>query len=333
MQTAQFELHAEIEDRHWWFVARRRILAEVVRGVLPPDPTTTILDVGCGAGGNAAALAGDYRCLGIDASPVAIDLARQRFPGVKFLCGLAPQDVPPEILAATRLVMLNDVLEHVRDDYALLSTLIAAMAPGTFFLLTVPAGPELWSPHDESFGHFRRYRSADFRALWADLPVKTRLASHFNSRLYPLIWAIRRWNRWRGFTAGSAGTDFSLPPAWLNRCLTSVFAGEGRRLASMVDRSAGAGYAPGVSLVALLRARAGRDGAAIEARGRCGGSFRSHVEQLSHRRARRRLNCEKRRPLLHWRQFGRYNGQNLAPASDLLAINECGRRRAVGAKK
>jgi hypothetical protein len=28
MQSEQFLLHADIEERHWWFVGRRRIMRE-----------------------------------------------------------------------------------------------------------------------------------------------------------------------------------------------------------------------------------------------------------------------------------------------------------------
>jgi hypothetical protein len=91
-----------------------------------------------------------------------------------------------------------------------------------------------------------------FRALWQGLPVALRLVSYYNARLYPLIWSIRRWNRWRGMASGSAGTDFSLPAAWLNRALTRVFAGERRRLARMIRDPSHRGYRRGVSLVAIL---------------------------------------------------------------------------------
>jgi 2-polyprenyl-3-methyl-5-hydroxy-6-metoxy-1,4-benzoquinol methylase len=78
MQAAQFELHAQIEDRHWWFVGRRRILNDLIRAILPPTHNSTIVDVGCGTGGNLASLAADYECVGIDSSRHAIELAAAR---------------------------------------------------------------------------------------------------------------------------------------------------------------------------------------------------------------------------------------------------------------
>ena len=49
-----------------------------------------IVDVGCGTGANIAAMAEDYTCVGIDPSREAIELARSRFPGGRFVCGPRP---------------------------------------------------------------------------------------------------------------------------------------------------------------------------------------------------------------------------------------------------
>lgn len=255
MQHDQFQLHADIEDRHWWFVGRRRILCRLVGEVLTPSPQAVIVDVGCGTGGNIAALADRYTCVGIDTSNEAIELARQRFPKVRFIAGRAPTDLG-ELAAQARLFLLTDVLEHVRDDYAMLSELLAAASPGCYFLLTVPADPSLWSEHDESFGHYRRYDRGRLEGIWAGLPVTTLLVSYFNSRLLPVVRLVRAWNRRRGQAAGQAGTDFWLPSRPANWLLTNIFAGEARRMARQL-RGRNRGYRAGASLVALLRREAG----------------------------------------------------------------------------
>lgn len=261
MQTAQFQLHAEIEERHWWFLARRQIVRRLIGEVLPPSPQTTIVDVGCGTGANIASLADAYRCVGIDTSADAIRLARGRFPQVKFLQGFAPVDLGAEIDQA-RLVLMMDVLEHVDDDFALLGDMLSATQPGTWFLLTVPADMSLWSQHDESFGHYRRYDLQRFRRLWQDLPVTEVLASPFNSRLYPLVKLVRGWNRLRGHALGVAGTDFELPSPPVNRLLQMTFAAEATQLTRQIQGANTRPYRHGVSLLALLR----RDAGAIAAR-------------------------------------------------------------------
>jgi SAM-dependent methyltransferase len=256
MQSDQFQLHAEIEQVHWWFVARRRIVRQLIGQILPPEPDALVVDVGCGTGGNIAGLAGDYPCVGIDTSAEAIALARQRFPQAQFVCGWAPQDLGAKMQQA-KLVLLMDVLEHVPDDFAVLSSLLAAAAPGTHFLLTVPADYALWSEHDKSFGHYRRYDQGRLELLWAGLPVAPRLVSYFNARLYWPIRLIRERSRRYGRTSGRAGTDFWMPRPSVNRMLEAIFAGESRRLTGLLNGRCRKGYRRGASLMAVLRREGG----------------------------------------------------------------------------
>jgi SAM-dependent methyltransferase len=256
MQTQQFQLHAEIEERHWWFVARRRIVRRLVRRVVPPSPQATIVDVGCGTGANIAAFSDDYHCVGIDTSAEAIGWARQRFPGVEFLVGRAPDDLD-ELAQKARLFLLMDVLEHVADDFTMLSELLAAASPESHLLITVPADPSLWSQHDESFGHLRRYDRPRLEALWSGLPVDALVVSYFNTRMLPLVRLVRACNRLRGRASGRAGTDFWLPPAPVNRLLEAAFAGEAHVLEDLLAGRRRRGYPAGTSLLALLRRKPG----------------------------------------------------------------------------
>lgn len=257
MQTAQFHLHARIEQRHWWFVARRQILADVIHAALPPSsPERTIIDVGCGTGGNLAHLADDYECIGIDTSAEAIRLARRRFAGVQFIRGLAPRDLGP-IMDRAGLILLSDVLEHVADDFKLFSELLAAAQPGAHFLITVPANLALWSEHDRAFGHYRRYDPGRLAQLWQDLPARPVFVSYFNTRLYPVVRAIRLWGSLRHQATGEAGTDFRMPSDRVNRALARCFAGERHRLARLARGEDARPYAHGVSLMALLEREPG----------------------------------------------------------------------------
>ena len=256
MQSDQFRLNFDTELRHWWFVARRRILRELAAEVMPPCRDSIVVDVGCGTGGNIASLADDYTCVGIDPSAEAIELARSRFPGVRFICGRAPDDLDPQARQA-KLLLINDVLEHVPDDFALLSRLLAAAGPGTCFLLTVPAGASLWSVHDVSHGHYRRYAMERFERLWQGLPVTVLLLSYFNSRLYSVVKLMRSVGRRRKKACGEAGTDVRMPWPLLNGILTRIFQGESRTLIDLLHGRRRRGYRMGVSLVALLRRNEG----------------------------------------------------------------------------
>ena len=225
----------------------------MVGQLFPPSPETTIIDVGCGTGANLASLTGEYRCVGIDTSADAIRLAQERFPQTEFILGRAPDDLGKTIGEA-RMVLMMDVLEHVPDDFSLFSAVAAAVRPSTYLLITVPADLRLWSGHDESFGHYRRYDARRLAKIWEGLHIEPVMVSYFNRRLHPVIKSMRTWNRWRGAgkVSGRAGTDFALPPTGMNRLLENIFAGESRTLCRTLKTGRG-GYRKGVSLMAVLR--------------------------------------------------------------------------------
>lgn len=251
MDAAQFEVHARHETEHWWFVARRKIVRDVLATICPPAPDKRLLDFGCGTGANAAWFAECYSTIGVDVSRHAIALARARFPTVEFRCGelsaLRPQ-WPPNI----QLVTLLDVLEHVQDDLHLFAQLLDLLEPGTRLLLTVPANVELWSPHDVALGHYRRYAQQRLRQVWEGQPVRCDLLTHFNSRLYPPIRLVRWLTRSKGKGVGQAGTDLTLPPHPVNLFLTRLFHGEAKRIVRALTNGQDSAYPRGVSLMAVL---------------------------------------------------------------------------------
>jgi SAM-dependent methyltransferase len=251
----QLKIFSAIEQQHWWFVARRQIIARLIARVLPANTGATILDIGCGTGGNIGAIKDRYRCIGVDASPTAIELATRGHPGATFFC--APNEEELKRLASKAdMILMTDVLEHVADDFLFLSKIAATVEPKTWFLLTVPADMSLWSKHDETVLHFRRYNEKRFRAVWEGLPLETRLLSHFNSRLYAAVKWTRWMSRWRGRSLGKGGMDFVLPPPAINRLLTNIFAGEANRLLKQLEGRK-SGFSRGVSLLALLQRHAG----------------------------------------------------------------------------
>ncbi len=256
VDTPQFELHAEIEQKHWWFTGRRKIMRSVIEQLVPPDRKSVVLDVGCGTGGNIASLADGYRTIGIDTSEAAISLAKQRFPDVEFLCGRAPQELG-EQMKDVQVVLLMDVLEHVPDDLLMFSELLDSVKPGTWFLMTVPADLQLWSEHDVHFGHYRRYDLPRFEEIWSGQPVECRLVSYCNTRLYPIVKSIRARNRRRGTTSGKSGTDLHVPMAPMNWALDRVFSGESRRLGRALHSRHRTSSTAGVSLIAAVQRKEG----------------------------------------------------------------------------
>jgi len=214
-----------------------------------------ILEIGCGTGGNLKYFADFYRVVGCDISADAVRLARRRCPGIEVRHVRSLAEMKPSA-DSFRGFLLLDVLEHVEDDRALAEAVVELMPRGARLFVTVPADMRLWSEHDISFGHFRRYDRRGFCALWDGLPIALNFVSHCNRNLYPVIRLVRAISRARGGARGLAGTDFTLLPPPVNRALFRVFAGESRRLtAALAGRESP--YRYGASLVAVLEKTSG----------------------------------------------------------------------------
>ena len=119
----------------------------------------SVLDVGCGAGDNLAALAQampHLRLSGTDDSPEALALAAQRLPNVKFHQLDAQKD---KLNEQFDLVLCNQVIEHLIDDIAALRN-IAAMAERWVVVATMRGRMR---PSELTIGHFRNYSDIELR--------------------------------------------------------------------------------------------------------------------------------------------------------------------------
>lgn len=251
LQAEQFDVVAEVDGSHWWFVGRRKIMRDILGAHLPDDPDTLVIDVGCGPGANVASLTDRYRCVGIDNAPEAIEWAQARFPEVTYVCGEAPRDLG-DLAETADAFLLMDVLEHVEGDRELLASLVEVMKPGALVFITVPADMSLWSEQDVQLGHHRRYDIEGLRAMWSGLPMEELLSSHFNTRMYLPIRALRTVSRLTRRSWGEAGSDMRVPKGPGNRLLTSLFEGESRRLMTLTGPDPRP-YRHGVSLLTVLR--------------------------------------------------------------------------------
>lgn len=246
-----FDVHGEMEDRHWWFVARARIINQVLRQFVSAGDRRMIVDVGCGTGGMVNFLSDDFQCLGLDSSKTAIAKAMEMYPGRLFKCGDVQAHIN-NLKDETSVFLLMDVLEHIENDREFLRNLIDKLPSGGKVLITVPAKKTLWSKHDETAHHFRRYERADLESLWTGMDVKAVCVSYYNARLYPLIRLARFIGKHLKVTWGKDKTDFSVPPKLINQLLIHIFSGEATRLLSVIRNKSAKPYAVGVSLIAVL---------------------------------------------------------------------------------
>ena len=67
MQSAQYQLHASVEDSHWWFAGRRQIMQDLVRAG-PAHAAARGRRRGLRHGSQCRGAGREYDCLGIDSS-------------------------------------------------------------------------------------------------------------------------------------------------------------------------------------------------------------------------------------------------------------------------
>jgi SAM-dependent methyltransferase len=170
-------IHTIVEDQHWWFAGRTRVLVNTLDRWLPAGAAgRRVLDVGCGAGNMFHHLARYGSVQGLDSNARPLAIARQR--GYDVQQGSATQMPFPD--ATFDLVAALDVVEHVPDDAAVLAECRRVCRPGGFVIVTVPAFQWLWSHNDEINGHQRRYTRAELRSRLEDAGLAVRRATYNN---------------------------------------------------------------------------------------------------------------------------------------------------------
>ena len=241
MERSVYDNMAEIDDRHWWYRARREILADLIRRRIPLPPDPRILEIGCGTGHNLGTLKrfGRVDAIEIDDSARAIATARLGHPVMA-----APLPALTGVDAgAYDLVALLDVLEHVEEDREALASIAGKLRPGGRILIAVPAHPWMWSAHDVVNHHKRRYTRRTLRAAIGDAGLRIEMLSWFNSLLFPLAAAARVAGR----ITGKEDSDDKLPPGPVNRLFEAVFGLERHAIGRVP-------LPPGVSLAAIVSA-------------------------------------------------------------------------------
>lgn len=242
MERAVYQQMAELDDRHWWYRARRQIIADLIRREALPPEHARILEIGCGTGHNLAMLAGFGQVDGLELDDEARALSEKRLGRTVMRSPLPELDEVPD--AQYDLIGAFDVIEHIDDDSAALASIAAKLKPTGKFVMTVPAHQWMWTAHDVVNHHKRRYSRRSLRQLIEGSPLKLERIGYFNSLLFPLAVAERAASRLRR----KDDAEVKLPPAALNMALEKIFAAE-RYFVGRLP------LPPGLSLFAVASAR------------------------------------------------------------------------------
>ncbi len=225
------------ESTHPWFRARLFFVKNALSFFETKD--VKILDFGCGSGAalDVCKNLGFVQTLGLDVSNDCVESTRRR--------GIRAEKIGlefPEVKEDFDLIICLDVLEHLQDDVDYLSKLKNLLRTNGRILVSVPAHQLLWSSHDDSNHHFRRYSRKSFIRLVNASQLKIVEIRYWNSLLFPLFVFSRILNKING---SSVSSEFNVPPKFLSEILFFILKQE------VMHKFFG--HLVGLSIIATLR--------------------------------------------------------------------------------
>jgi SAM-dependent methyltransferase len=222
MQSHHYPLVYEVEEKHWWYVGRRRIIACLVERICATsnNPNPSILDVGCGTGANLKMLAAYGQAEGVDISPQAVEFCRER--GLDSVRLGAIEHLPYESNSFD-LVTALDVVEHLDDDVAGLREMRRVLRPDGRLLVFVPAFMFLWGVQDDVSNHRRRYTLPKLLRAVEAAGFSIEWSSYANISFFLPVLLVRSVMRWLRL---SAATEYGINIPLLNGPFSRLFAAE-----------------------------------------------------------------------------------------------------------
>jgi SAM-dependent methyltransferase len=186
----------ELIEQWQWNDPALRNLTDVVLDLLEGE-RGRVLDLGCGSGRLAAALAeAGFSVDGVDTEARAIAIGRRimasRGLDVRLYAGDVFSAQSPVSAGDYDIVVCTEVLEHVADWQELLRRATELLRPGGLLVVSVPRDPGQFSVLDSYAGHLRRFRDeqllSDLRGSYERIAVR-RLGWPF---MRSMVWLYTR---------------------------------------------------------------------------------------------------------------------------------------------
>jgi SAM-dependent methyltransferase len=245
VKEAEYRNVFESEERQWWYAGMRAISLSLLERPLERigngKGRLTLLDAGCGTGGNLLALGRFGRAVGMDLSPLALRFCRERGVAAARASLLAL----PFSDRSFDCVTSFDVIYHawVTDDRAAIREMARVLRPGGFLFVRVPALKLLFGGHDVEVQSRHRYTRGELLSRLRAEGLEVLRSTYCNSFLFPLVLVRRGLDR----ITGRTGSDVGFLPAPLEWSFRRLLQLE----AALVAR--GVSFPLGASVVALAR--------------------------------------------------------------------------------
>lgn len=225
MTPDEYQFLYELEERHWWFVGMRRIVAALLDEEAPAG-AERILDAGCGTGLMLSWLrryGKQSSVFGLDYNSFALRYSAQRGERLLVEGSIAAMPFPSN---SFDLVTTFDVLDSfpVPGATAPFAELARVLKPGGVLLVRVPAFQSLYSQHDRAVYTEHRYTARELRQRLEEQGLTVARTTYAMTILFPVALVGRWLTRSRRDSPQSDVRPLPGPLRWLNSPLAGLLA-------------------------------------------------------------------------------------------------------------
>jgi len=167
---------------HWYYLSKARALEKIVSDL----QIERVLDVGAGSGFFSEWLLNrtDIKTA-VCVDPNYEEEFTRVINGKKIYFVKEPGNYSAD------LVLMMDVVEHVKDDVGLIEGYVRNVDRGTLFVISVPAFRFLWSGHDVFLGHYRRYSIRHLMRVIQGSGLNIERVFYYYGLVFPIAAVVR----------------------------------------------------------------------------------------------------------------------------------------------
>jgi len=213
---------AVAEDRHYWFRGLRRTAEMLLTQAAAGRPLGCIVDCGAGTGRNLDWLSRHGPAVGVELTPLALDVGRAR--GRRLVRGTVT--ALPFADASVDLATSFDVLYCLDDasERQALGEMSRILRPGGLALVNVAALDLLHGSHSALTHEVRRYTPARLRTRLESAGLVIERLTFTNMCLFVPALAVRGLERMTGRASDASESDLRVPPEPVNAILDGTLA-------------------------------------------------------------------------------------------------------------
>jgi len=223
MEHALYEQVYQLQQSHWWFMARRQYVTALLHRYAIAGP---VLDVGCGSGSMLSFLTRYGRVTGLDPYRPALKMAGRLFNGPLVQGGI---EQLPFRGHQFHLVTAFEVLYHrgVQDVTRAIRELCRVLVPGGYLIVADSAYKALASGHDRVSHAARRFSRRELKCHLEAAGLEIETATYAYAAVLPVVFLFRKLQTLIK-PSDEPTADLTAVHPWINRALIRWLAFEAR---------------------------------------------------------------------------------------------------------